>query len=278
MIKFISILFFALLLCTDSATASDNMTYVSDGQFKFSLLVRHSGSYVNYSKLDLFFQDFARLKKAMVFDDITITSTGQTFILTKSDNGFSEAGAFLTNSLPDWINVSLITPTRTSSVEATEPAAFFGDASGSSGIDFASWSIESITLRITGVFLKYGYDFESQGAYTDIIIQGVVTVGYGGSPLLDADFLAAPTRGMAPLTVQFTDESMGAVDSWNWTFGDGSSSSLRNPSHLYNNPGRYTVTLTVTGSNSTDTITKTDYIKVNPAVKNLPWLLLLLGN
>lgn len=273
MIKFISILFFTLLLCTDSATASD-MTYVSDGQFKFSLLVRHA-SYVNYSKLDLFFQDFARLKKAMVFDDITITSIGQTFSLTKTDNEFAEAAAFLTNGLPDWINVSLITPTRTSSVEATEPAVLFGDASGSSGIDFANMPIESITLRITNLVFISGFDY---GAYTKIIVQGVVTVGYGGPPLLNADFLAAPTRGMAPLTVQFTDESMGAVDSWNWTFGDGSSSSLQNSSHLYNDPGRYTVTLTVTGSNSTDTITKTDYITVNPAVKNMPWLLLLLDN
>ncbi len=273
MIKFISILFFALLLCTDSATASD-ITYVSDGQFKFSLLVRHA-SYVNYSKLDLFFQDFARLKKAMVFDDITIKSIGQTFSLTKTNNGFAEAAAFLTNGLPDWINVSLITPTRTSSVEATEPAALFGDTSGSSGIDLASWSIESITLRITNLVFISGYD---DGAYTKIIVQGVVTIGYGGTPLLETDFLAAPTGGMAPLTVQFTDESMGAVDSWNWTFGDGSSSSLQNPSHLYNDPGRYTVTLTVTGSNSTDSITKTDYIAVNPAVKNLPWLLLLRGN
>jgi gliding motility-associated-like protein len=46
-------------------------------------------------------------------------------------------------------------------------------------------------------------------------------------------------------TVTFTDSSTGAV-SWSWSFGDGGSSSLQNPSYVYTTFGNYTVVLTVT--------------------------------
>ena len=64
----------------------------------------------------------------------------------------------------------------------------------------------------------------------------------------------------APLTVQFTDASTSAPTSWSWTFGDGGTSSLQNPSYTYSTAGIYTASLTATnaaGSSSayTDTIT-----------------------
>jgi PKD repeat protein len=51
------------------------------------------------------------------------------------------------------------------------------------------------------------------------------------------------------LTCGFTDHSTdsdGSVASWSWTFGDGGSSTARNPSHTYAAAGDYNVTLTVT--------------------------------
>lgn len=57
--------------------------------------------------------------------------------------------------------------------------------------------------------------------------------------------------------VAFTDMSFtnfGNIVSWNWDFGDGSTSTLQNPSHQYLAPGTYTVTLTVTtAAGCTDT-------------------------
>jgi PKD repeat protein len=58
-----------------------------------------------------------------------------------------------------------------------------------------------------------------------------------------AAFSATPTTGPAPLTVVFTGESTGTVDSRLWDFGDGSESTERNPSHVYTKPGAYTVSL-----------------------------------
>ena len=80
--------------------------------------------------------------------------------------------------------------------------------------------------------------------------------------LLIADFTADPISGVDPLTVNFTDQSIGNVTSWSWDFGDGSISGDQNPSHTYNDPGGYTVNLTVNGQGGTDTETKADYIVV----------------
>ncbi len=60
-----------------------------------------------------------------------------------------------------------------------------------------------------------------------------------------AKFTASPTSGSAPLIVQFTDSSVNSPTSWLWDFGDGNTSSLRNPPHTYVRVGRYNVSLTV---------------------------------
>ena len=93
-------------------------------------------------------------------------------------------------------------------------------------------------------------------------------------PLIYADFSANQTNGAAPLVVNFIDKSIGTVNSWNWSFGDGMTSNEQNPSHTYNNLGSYTVTLSVTGPEGSDTVTKTDYIYVRNAA--MPWIPLLL--
>jgi len=81
-------------------------------------------------------------------------------------------------------------------------------------------------------------------------------------PFLKADFSANQKIGIAPQLVNFTDQSEGNISSWSWSFGDGGTSTLQNPSHTYNIPGTYTVSLTVEGLGGSDLETKTEYIKV----------------
>ena len=78
-----------------------------------------------------------------------------------------------------------------------------------------------------------------------------------------ADFSGTPTSGTQPLTVAFTDLSGGGPStSWAWDFGDGATSSLQNPSHIYTGAGSYEVSLTVTGPGGASTLTRTGYIEV----------------
>jgi len=82
------------------------------------------------------------------------------------------------------------------------------------------------------------------------------------------DFTASPTSGNAPLTVTFTDLSKpgdgASITSRLWNLGDGTTSTLQNPTHTYQAAGSYTVTLTVTNNfGNSKTETKTNYITVN---------------
>ncbi|HWR84037.1 MAG TPA: PKD domain-containing protein [Candidatus Deferrimicrobium sp.] len=77
-----------------------------------------------------------------------------------------------------------------------------------------------------------------------------------------ADFSGVPTSGTAPLAVNFTDLSTGGPSSWAWTFGDGGSSTLQNPSHTYTTAGTFDVTLTATNACGSNLNTKTGYITV----------------
>ncbi len=72
-------------------------------------------------------------------------------------------------------------------------------------------------------------------------------------------------EGFAPATVAFSNttyltEDAGGV-AYAWNFGDGTSSTEASPSHLYTNPGTYTVSMTVTSDNDLDFIEKQVTIK-----------------
>lgn len=78
-----------------------------------------------------------------------------------------------------------------------------------------------------------------------------------------ADFRADIRKGMSPLSVQFTDASQHVPTAWSWDFGDGSLISVeQDPAHIYNQPGNYTVNLTVSNEAGTDTKIIKRFIKV----------------
>ena len=68
--------------------------------------------------------------------------------------------------------------------------------------------------------------------------------------------ISSPTiSGLAPLTVQFTNTSIGITtsNSINWNFGDGNISNAYDPSNVFLEPGTYTTVLTVSNGFCTDT-------------------------
>lgn len=75
-----------------------------------------------------------------------------------------------------------------------------------------------------------------------------------------AAFTGTPTTGVMATARNFTSTSTGTFSSYLWTFGDGSTSTVANPSKTYVSAGTWTVTLTVKGKGGTNTQTRTNYI------------------
>ena len=91
-----------------------------------------------------------------------------------------------------------------------------------------------------------------------------------------ADFVADNTIVYTGKPVNFTDGSVKST-SWAWNFGDGFTSTVKNPSHTYNTPGVYTVILSINGGGGALTATKTSYITVLPN-RGTPYNIVAGGN
>lgn len=111
------------------------------------------------------------------------------------------------------------------------------------GLDDVWGSSGSNVFVAGGSYIKYG------------------TILHHSGPIV-SDFSASPRYGLPPLSVIFTDRSTGAIESWLWDFGDGTTSTTRNPSHTYTDLGTYNVKLTISGPEGTDTRTKAAFISV----------------
>ncbi len=79
-----------------------------------------------------------------------------------------------------------------------------------------------------------------------------------------ADFNVFPDLGCGlPFSTQFTDQSVGAHH-WQWSFGDGTTDTIPSPSHTYNAPGSFVVSLTVLNDNTHCDHTWRDTVHVQP--------------
>lgn len=72
---------------------------------------------------------------------------------------------------------------------------------------------------------------------------------------IDAKWSFAVTD-MKRRMVSFTDESIGEISTWNWDFGDGSSSDKQHPVHFFQKSGQYVVTLSIKGPAGTSRLSK----------------------
>jgi PKD repeat protein/glutamine cyclotransferase len=80
---------------------------------------------------------------------------------------------------------------------------------------------------------------------------------------LNPAFIASETICTQYDELIFTNQSIGNSNSYLWDFGDGTSSLEENPYHVYQEPGSYTVSLTISNDSGSVTETKEDYIRVN---------------
>jgi PKD repeat protein len=92
---------------------------------------------------------------------------------------------------------------------------------------------------------------QNSGVYLTNITENAdssITFKFGASPT--ASFLASATSGCVPFTASFTNASIFA-STYEWSFGDGTTSGAMNTSHTFTDPGTYQVWLKVTDSTGT---------------------------
>ncbi|HRZ43126.1 MAG TPA: choice-of-anchor L domain-containing protein [Bacteroidales bacterium] len=86
-------------------------------------------------------------------------------------------------------------------------------------------------------------------------------------PKPSVSFMPDKFSGCEPVTVNFTDFSAPAITAWNWDFGDGGTSTIKNPTHTYI-AGTYSIVLSVTTADGcTGSFAANNLIKVFPMPK-----------
>jgi len=155
--------------------------------------------------------------------------------------------------------------------EAT--ASFFNeyiDANTPANSIPADCSYDSTTGTITKQQYQAFTDYASIGRYT------LKTTSWGtpnNLPPVASTTGTTQVGGMAPSTVKFVGSNSydtdGVITNYLWDFGDGTNSTLANPTHVYTTPGTYTATLLVTdNSNGTGSATTAPMVvKAVSAVK-----------
>jgi gliding motility-associated-like protein len=113
------------------------------------------------------------------------------------------------------------------------------------------------------------HTYDQAGVYTVKLINNYgncidsVTrqITVGAKPVVDFSALNSASC-KAPFSVEFRDLTANAT-AWRWDFGDGTTSTEKNPTHLYTNLGEYDISLTATfNGGCQNTITKPIFIQV----------------
>ncbi len=157
-------------------------------------------------------------------------------------------------SKPDYINVSelpeiLVAATDTFDCTGTNFNVSFTNSSDVGSMSF-EWDFGN-GETFSGPFPP-PIAYDQSGSYTvtvvgtdnmsgcsnTYVLEDYINVGY---PM---DFSYTPESGCEDLTVTFTDESIFPADNVIWDFGDGNMSTAANPTHIYTEPGCYTVMFT----------------------------------
>lgn len=133
----------------------------------------------------------------------------------------------------------------------------------SSGWDFGDGSPQVFSLNTTHVYSVPGtyiitHVLASSGGCASIATDTIVI-----NPLPSAAYVTANTCQAQPSI--FTDNSTGSPSTWSWSFGDGGTSNLQNPTHPYTLPGTYATTLIVnTASGCADTAARNTTVYAQP--------------
>ncbi|MEO6819027.1 MAG: PKD domain-containing protein [Ginsengibacter sp.] len=102
------------------------------------------------------------------------------------------------------------------------------------------------------------------GCVDSVKVENAVKVGTPPT----VNFKATPLNACAKVPIFFFDLStnIGDSTSWNWDFGDGGTSIIKNPEYIYQDTGRFDIKLVVRNNGCADSIIFKKYIHIDPPI------------
>jgi PKD repeat protein len=181
----------------------------------------------------------------------------------------TDNGATWTNLPPDGGYPDSLAQTRNPPINACGYPASQGAFTGPSGnaaltpwADFRS-SLSAHAGRTVRIRWRFTTDpgVQFDGFFLDdISVTNVKLPGACAAVTPQANFEPSSRVPVVGVPVTFSDLTVNGATSWAWQFGDSGTSTLQNPTHTYNAPGRYTVTLTATNASGSNTITREIFV------------------
>ncbi|MCF8386904.1 MAG: FG-GAP-like repeat-containing protein [Bacteroidales bacterium] len=249
--------------------------WTNDGAGNFDLCFENSNSIYSHGIAvgdmnnnlmpDIWLGNFSSSAGDYIFLKSTPVFVNDTILLCEGDSTYigcdwqTSTGDYLQAINCDtlcWYHVAMVLIDSTVTLENTVLTA-------PGGYDAYQWFDCNTMTAIVGADSNV-FDPDTTGTYAvEITQESCVDTSecfFVQTPL--ADFSADPTYGLPPLMVDFTDLSLDSVNTWEWDFGDGGTSTEQHPDYEYTEPGLYSVKLKITGPGGIDSITKQDYIDV----------------
>lgn len=176
---------------------------------------------------------------------LSATASGTFSVVTTDNNGCTATSNSITTSVSN-------APTPTISANGATSFCDGDTVTLTSTLgDTYLWSNNATTQSI---------NVTTSGTYSVSVTNANACNGAGTSNSITVTVTPQPVAGFTQnatgATVAFTNSTTNAT-SYNWTFGDGGSSTSQNPSHTYTTNGTFTITLAASNGNCSDVSTST---------------------
>lgn len=206
------------------------------------------------------------LNNANIANPVATPAANTTYTVTVTDqNNCSNTASTTVNVNPkpvaDFTSNEVCAGYATTFVNLTQPVSntytwAFGDG-GVSSLENPQHTYTSGGTYNATLIAQLGNCYDT--ATNAVNVYPAVTANFSATPLEAYNESGSP--------ISFIDQSQNA-DTWLWNFGDQNTSGQQSPSHVYTQPGFYTITLTAANQfGCSDTAIRIDYIKINQLPK-----------